>query len=123
MEDSRRPFIDIHLFGAKGRGVRAREAIAAGQLIESCPVLILSADDLARLQQTRLADYTFAWPDSDGDAVAFGYLSFVNHAEDPNSRVDRDPAAQVIRWYALRAIEAGEEITFRYRDTSWFQVL
>jgi hypothetical protein len=121
-EDSRRPLIDIHLFGEKGRGVRARQHIKQGQIIETCPVLIINPNDLEHIKHTNIYNYTFYWPDG-RDVISYGYISLANHAEDPNSALDRDTQNQLITWYALRDIEDGEEIAFKYREVPWFRVL
>jgi uncharacterized protein len=93
-----------------GRGVFAARPFAADEVIEECPVLLVPAGAIVALG---LDGYCFEW-DDDHCAIALGYGSLYNHAWDPNARYDHDHDADVVRYTALRAIEAGEEITINY---------
>ena len=62
-----RPF-DVRECQHKGRGIYAVVPIEAGALIESAPVLVLSAQDRAMVAETRLRHYYFHWSgDEDGE--------------------------------------------------------
>lgn len=59
-----------------------------------------------------LGKYVFVW-DEEHIAIALGYGSLYNHSYAPNARyVDDDPCVK--RYFALRDIMAGEEITINY---------
>lgn len=109
----------------KGRGVVAREAIAAGGTCERSPVLPLS---LADSECPGLNDYGMAWEENH-DAptpgkeccVGLGYLSLYNHSSAPNARLEHHYDTDEISVIALRDIVAGEEITYDYVVPLWFE--
>ena len=96
----------------KGRGVFAREDLAAGTVIETVPVLVLDEDDI---EPTALAGYCFLW--SAGKvALPLGYGALYNHSVSPNAEyIYRAPRTKVFR--TLREIAKGEEITINYNGT------
>jgi SET domain-containing protein len=120
--------VEVRRVKGKGRGVFARRAIPEGEVIETCPVLVLPAgqvgDDPAR---SALAGYTFVWGRGTV-ALALGYGSLYNHSFQPNARYE-DVAGRTKRFVALRDIAAGEEITVNYngepgdRSPVWFDVI
>lgn len=105
--------IEVKQVKGKGRGVFARRPIPEGAVIERVPVLVLPFDDIKnRTDWTDLAGYCFLWGEGTV-ALALGYGSLYNHSFRPNARYDDvPPRSKVFR--ALRAIEAGEEITVNY---------
>lgn len=109
----------------KGRGIFAREPIAAGALIEAAPVIIVPADQCPLLDRTILHDYYFHWdgdPDGEGrGAVALGLVALCNHSRRPNARVRRNLAQDTLDMVALSPIAAGEEVTIDYNCPLWFQ--
>jgi SET domain-containing protein len=86
--------------------------IEAGELIEVCPVLRVPAAEISALEATRLEEYWFRWGQDAGVALGFG--SLYNHSSEPNARYERDLERDVVTVTAVRAIAAGEEITFDY---------
>ncbi len=114
----------------RGRGVFARRDLAAGELIEVCPVIVLGGQDNQDLiDQTPLYNYYFAWGEhQDLGAVALGCGSLYNHSFHANADHVCDVAGGEIRIYAYRAIRRGEEITINYGgrpdcpDPVWFNV-
>jgi hypothetical protein len=117
--------------GRRGRGVVAGRRIEAGELVERSPVLIIPHEQRAAVDPTAVGNYIFLWePGTVGEdlyrqegraAVALGYTSLVNHSATPNCAFTRHFDALVLDLNALRAIEAGEEITFDYGMTLWFE--
>ena len=109
----------------KGRGIFAREPIAAGGLIEAAPVIIVPADQCPLLDRTILHDYYFHWdgdPDGEGrGAVALGLVALCNHSRRPNARVRRNLAQDTLDMVALSPIAAGDEVTIDYNCPLWFQ--
>lgn len=114
-----------------GRGVFARRDLAAGELIEVCPVIVLGgADEQGLLDRTHLFDYYFAWGEhGELAAVALGYGSLYNHSYHANADHICDPLRGEIRISAHRPISRGEEITINYGglpdcpDPVWFDVV
>lgn len=98
-----------------GRGVFTGVPIAAESLIEICPVLVLPAKDMEAIKSTALYDYYFDWGENnDQPALALGHGSIYNHSYEPNARYLADFEQQTLSFYALRDIEAGEEIRVNY---------
>ncbi len=73
--------------GLGGRGVFARRDIKAGKILETCPVLVLPADELFGPDDGRrtpkLVWYSFDWrpiTEKEHVALALGFGSLYNHA-------------------------------------------
>jgi uncharacterized protein len=105
----------------KGRGVFAGAPIAAGQLIEQAPVVVVPAADCALVDQTILHDYYFRWDDEGTGAVALGLVALCNHSRRPRARVRRNYAQGTLDLLALAPIAAGAEITIDYHCPLWFE--
>ena len=113
----------------KGRAVFTNEIIPAGTIIESSPVIVMSADERKLLDQTLLHDYIFEWgPKHDECALALGWISIYNHSYNSNAEyfMDFDSSQMMIK--TVHKIEEGEEITINYNgewndETKvWFDV-
>jgi uncharacterized protein len=96
-----------------GLGVFTRRDLSDGDLVEVCPVVVCPVPDETHLEQTSLRGLYFHWSD-DAVGVALGYGSLYNHAWRANARYEPDFEADVIRFYAVRPIAAGEEVTVNY---------
>ena len=118
-------------FERRGRGVVADSRIEQGALVERSPVLIIPHEERRAVDPTNVGNYIFLWePGTVGEdlyrqegraAIALGYTSLVNHSATPNCAFIRHFAALALDLVALRTIEAGEEITFDYGMTLWFE--
>ena len=112
----RRPRVAPHLYVAnvagKGRGVFCEVSIAAHEVIEIAPVVVLSPDEIEHVRKTRLKEYYFEFWDT--YCLAFGVASLFNHCADPNIAWQAFAPLRAIRFYALRKIAAGEELCFDY---------
>lgn len=111
-----------------GRGVFTEAPIKKGSLIESCPVIVLPAEDVPRIHATRLHDYYFIWgEEEDLAAIALGYGSLYNHDYHPNAEYEPDFESDQLHFFALRDIHTGEEIKVNYngdprvKDELWFR--
>ena len=117
--------LEIRSDPVKGRGVFAREPIAAGAQIEAAPVIIVPAEQCRLLDRTILHDYYFHWdgdPDGEGrGAVALGLVALCNHSRRPNARVRRNFAQDTLDLVALAPIAAGDEVTIDYNCPLWFE--
>lgn len=114
--------IEIRTVDRKGRGVFARRAFAAGEVIEEAPVVVLRDSEYELLNHTILKDYYFDWGPEEC-AIPLGYSLIYNHADDPNAEARRDLHGGTVTFVARRPIAAGEEITHRYQCPPWFEVL
>lgn len=113
----------------KGRGVFAQRHIKRGEVIETCPVIVLPAEEIESLELTELYNYYFAWgPDSKDAAIALGYGSLYNHSYAPNARYCKDFENNLLKYVCIRDIQEDEEITINYNcdpeDTTpvWFDL-
>ncbi len=95
-----------------GRGVFAAVPIAAGEVVEECPVLRFPAAQRDLIGETLIDEYYFEW-DGDG-ALALGLGSLYNHSDTPVAEYLKDTVHDVLVVRALAAIAPGEEITFSY---------
>jgi SET domain-containing protein len=95
-----------------GRGVFAAVPIAAGDVVEECPVLRFPAAQRELVGATLIDEYYFEW-DGDG-AIALGLGSLYNHSDTPVAEYIKDTVNDVLVVRALSAIATGEEITFSY---------
>lgn len=112
-----------------GRGVFCRKALHLGDLIETCPVIVLPKSDVAHIDQTRLHDYYFIWGEHDQKAaIILGFGSLYNHSFHPNAEYRPDYQKNTLSFFALQAIAPHTEITVNYNGTPsahkdlWFEV-
>ena len=113
--------------GVQGRGVFCAQPIPKDSLIELSPVLIIPTNEVDIIHHTELHDYYFVWGAYDEEAaLALGYGSLYNHSYSPNANFEMDLGNLQIRFFAIKNIKAGEEITINYhgepesKDALWF---
>jgi len=122
------PYLYVASSEIHDRGMFCPTAIPEGSIIEICPVIFIPENDMVAIKETVLFDYYFIWgEDEKSGAIALGYGSIYNHNNNPNARYLVDFEEFVIKIYAIKDIEPGEEITFNYNgepaDQSkvWFE--
>jgi uncharacterized protein len=119
------PRVEIRSQAVRGRGLFAREGIAARTVIEAAPVIIVPAAECPLLDRTILHNYYFHWdgdPDGDGrGALGLGFVSLCNHSSRPRARVDRNFVRTTLDLVAVEDIEPGDEITIDYGCELWFE--
>ena len=94
-----------------GRGVFTKEKIAAAEVIEISPVIVMSNQDRKHLDKTKLHDYIFEWgKDKSKCCMALGLIPIYKS----NCEYIMDYEADVIFVQTVRAIEKGEELTINY---------
>jgi len=113
----------------KGRGVFSKENIKARIVIEHSPVIVMSAEDRARIEKTKLYNYIFAWGEKeDLCCIGLGFISLYNHSYSSNCEYIMDFEKQTIQVKTVREIKAGEELTINYngnwnnKTEIWFEV-
>ena len=131
IDSSQRLALRVADLGGRGRGVVAAQPIRAGELVERSPVILVPAEDRRAVDASNAGNYIFVWEHgSTGEdvyrqdgraAVVLGYASLVNHSNDPNCRFIRYIEGLALDVIALRDIAAGEELTFDYGMTLWFE--
>ncbi len=112
-----------------GRGNFSTCQYEAGDLIEVCPVILLSKDERSKIDGTKLFDYYFSWGDKDDKAaIALGLGSLYNHSYTPNAKYIKKYNKNEIHIVALKTIKVGEEILVNYNgdpksiEPLWFEV-
>ncbi len=103
----------------KGRGVFTKKTIKAETVIETSPVIVMSAADRKLLDQTLLHDYIFEWqPDGvEMCCMALGWVPLYNHSYQSNCEYCMNYDDKTIYIQAIRDIKAGEELTINYNGT------
>jgi SET domain-containing protein len=114
------PAICLRSTPGRGRGVFAGRRFARGEIVEEAPVILLPEPEWTLLNRTALEHYYYSWT-ADADALVLGFGCFYNHCDLPNVDARRVLAEERMRYVALRDIEAGEELTIRYRCPLWFE--
>jgi SET domain-containing protein len=114
----------------KGRAVFTNEALEAGTLLETAPVIVMTGEERKLIDQTRLHDYIFIWGDAnDQCAMALGWISVYNHSYQSNAEYYMDYDTEQMFIKTVWPIGAGEEVTINYNGTwndgtkVWFDVV
>lgn len=123
------PCLCIAPTASMGRGVFTSENIAAGTVLESSPVIVMSAADRLLLDKTPLHDYIFEWGEGkDQCCMALGYVPVYNHSFESNCEYEMDFSNRQVSIKAIRDIRAGEELFINYNGdwnnskALWFEV-
>lgn len=91
--------------------------ISKGDLIERCPILLLSETETPIIQTTGLMNYYFQWSEDKKvhpTAICLGFGSLYNHSFEPNATYKKLYAENLIDFVAIKDINKGEEITVNY---------
>ena len=92
-----------------GRGVYASGPYQVGEIIETCPVIILSISDTKKINSTLLYDYYYSWGANNSQAaIALGYGSLYNHSYKPNAQYIKNLANDVIEFVSIKPISTGD---------------
>lgn len=122
------PAIRVQEIEGKGLGIIAIADIEPNEIIECCPMKLLTPDkhldrNWARLHrlmmETVLSDYIFEWSSKHG-AVALGYGGLYNHSAHPNATNIRLIKQKKMVIVAQQPIQPGTEVTISYRMI-WFK--
>lgn len=108
-------FLYIDKSNGKGRGVFAREKIAADVIIEESPVIVMGAEDRILLDKTLLHDYIFEWGiNKDQCCMALGFVPVYNHSYKSNCEYFMDYEEETIQIKTICPVKRGEELTINY---------
>lgn len=125
-------FLSPSIFVARtkgmGLGVFTRSALAGDELIETSPVIIMTAEERLHVDKTILHDYIFEWGDDrKGCAMALGYIPLYNHSYAANCEYEMDFKKRLMSVRTVRPIKRGEELFINYNGDwnsekkVWFQ--
>jgi len=122
--------LEVKYIPGKGRGVFAVTPISEGVNFECSPIIELPKKHILQIRRTVIGDYFFRWGEKRREgAIALGYGSLYNHSYTPNANFKLNMEENMIEFYSLRAISAGEEVTINYKGDPesqskvWFDVL
>lgn len=110
--------IEIKESAIHGRGVFACRKFRSGAVIETAPLILLSATDKTFLQTTSLFSYYFLIDSAATPAaLGLGYSSVYNHSGTANAvySISLKDASLIIK--ACKTILPGEEITLNYNGS------
>ena len=97
----------------KGRGCFALKNFRKGEIIEKCPLLLLTRKECTICERTLLDYYIYAWNKPYG-AILLGYGFIYNHSEIPNAVYERDYHDKFMVYRAIKPIHRGEEVCVNY---------
>jgi hypothetical protein len=114
----------------KGRGVFTQLAIDEGTIVETAPVIVMTAAHRLLLDQTLLHDYIFEWQPDGAEmcCMALGWVPIYNHSYRSNCEYFMNYDDNTIQIQTVRAIAPGEELTINYNgdwnneEKVWFDV-
>ena len=96
-----------------GWGVFVTENVNKGDLVEECVVFPLSNE------LDGLDDYRLMWTE-EADAMASGCGNIYNHSDDPNVEFTFVFDMNIIKVYALKDLNVGDELFKKYSCPLWF---
>ncbi|MDG6348576.1 SET domain-containing protein-lysine N-methyltransferase [Luteimonas sp. 8-5] len=104
---------------AKGRGVFASRKISSGEIVEVCPVVVLSSrwKQMPPEVQRVVFDWGYLTKQEAASCLALGWGSMYNHANPASLRYVAVADAFVMQFVAARDIDADEELTINYNET------
>ena len=116
-----------------GRGAFAGRSYAAGEVVETAPVILLDfpIKELSLPVQRVVFNWAKLCDAPENYALVLGLGSIYNHADQPNLRYSADPDNQTMVYTAVREIKKGEQLTVSYnqvapgaepRKRNWFKI-
>jgi uncharacterized protein len=105
------PKIELKRSSKHGWGVFANAPIQQHEILEESPIIIVEPDELSN--PYNLQRYFAALKDG-AVSIGLGYAALYNHSPDANVAWYIDGVNYIQVYYALRDIEAGEELCSNY---------
>lgn len=114
---SRDKLVTIGASTVSGRGAFALKAISEGDIIERCPALEVTDQDVGG----KLLNYVFYGSTESARLVVMGNGMLFNHSSTPNVAYYREQGEIGLELvlYALRNIQKGEELFYSYGEEWW----
>lgn len=114
-----KPIYSVQLIEGMGRGVVAERDIKLGEVITNCELLVLSAEDTIKVNETDLKWYTFTYnKETNQDCLVMGDGEIFNHDDDANTLyglIDWN-GRKLMRFQAARDIKKGEQLFINYNS-------
>ncbi len=95
------------------RCIRAARDIKNGDLIESCPIILIPTREFEFFNKTILTNYDYDW-DKDHGAFVLGYCVLTNHSFSANAIYTRNFKTKKMEYHAAKNIKKDEEIFINY---------
>lgn len=95
------------------RCIKAARDIKAGELIESCPVILIPNKEFDHFNETILSRYDYDWDDDYG-AFVLGYCVLTNHSFSANVEYKTNYDTKRMEYYAVKDIKKDEEVFINY---------
>lgn len=110
-----KPYLHITQTPSMGRGVFTSEPVPADTVIEISPVIVMTKEERAHIDKTKLHDYIFEWGDDSSQCcMALGLVPMYNHSFKSNCEYIMDFENHLIYIQTVCAVNAGEELTINY---------
>ena len=110
-------YVDKSTIKNAGRGVFTAKKINAGDIVETCPVVVFDHKDYKKLKKTKLRNYYFIWGAKQNKvAITLGYGSLYNHSYSPNCTYKKHFKENIVQFIALKDIGPNKEITVNYNS-------
>lgn len=97
-----------------GRGVAAIKDFKKGEIIECCPVIILTPKERKLCEKTILNSYIYPWRSTRSAAIVLGLGSIYNHSYEPNADWRQNFKTKNMVFRSIKPIKKGEQITVNY---------
>lgn len=94
-------------------GIFAKFPIKKFELLEESPYFIVPNKKLKKISSCLSYSYFF---DNDHSIIGMGYSGLYNHDFESNVNYEIDRLNEIMRHYATRDIESGEELTLNYGE-------
>ncbi|MCX6732728.1 MAG: SET domain-containing protein [Candidatus Roizmanbacteria bacterium] len=95
------------------RCIKAARDIKKGELIESCPIILIPISEFEHYEKTVLTNYDYDW-DKEYGAFVLGYCVLTNHSFSSNATFERNFTEKKMEYYAVKDIKKDEEIFINY---------
>lgn len=92
-------------------GVFALEPIKKFELLEESPYIAISFAEVSTAPSCE--PYTY-WLEDESSLIGMGYAGLYNHGFESNVDYQVDKVSELIRHYAIKDINAGEELLLNY---------
>lgn len=92
-------------------GLFAKEKIKCNEILEEAPYFAVPLEEIEAAPSCEV--YTY-WLEDGSALIGMGYAGLYNHSFKPNATYHVDKVNEIITHYAIRDIEAGEELVINY---------